>query len=160
MKGWTERELLDLLWARLTRAMNGETPRYVMAEHARYSPTYGHRIADALAIDTWGSGHHQLEGYEVKVSRSDWRRELADPTKAECWGQHCSRWYVLAPSGIVRRDELPDGWGLIEASDRGQLRCTVPSSNTPDVTPLAPQQIAGLMRATQQTAQRHARTGA
>lgn len=152
----TEREVLDLLWARLSRIVNGASVRYVMAEHVRYDPTSGHRIIDALSIDTWGSGHYACEGYEVKVTRSDWLRELRDPTKADTWRRHCAYWYVVAPPGVVRPDELPHGWGLILA-DRGHTRCTVRSPRQHDPVPLAPRQIASIMRAVQQTAQHHAR---
>lgn len=92
----TEREVLDLLWARLSRIVNGASVRYVMAEHVRYDP------------------------------------------------------------GVVRPDELPHGWGLILA-DRGHTRCTVRSPRQHDPVPLAPRQIASIMRAVQQTAQHHAR---
>lgn len=167
----SERELLDLLWQRLTRPVNGMTARYVMAEQVRHDPTYGAHIADAIAVDTWGSGRWELEGYEVKCSRSDWRRELPEGkwldrdtktlldvpyVKSYPWRRHCRRWYVLAPKGVIPRDELPDGWGLIEASD-GALRCTVKSAHFPDTTPLHPRQVAGLMRATAQTAIDHTR---
>lgn len=152
----SERTLLDLLWARLSYRPAGMPPRYVMAEHVRYDPAYGLRIADAISLDTWGSGHWQIEGYEVKATRGDWLRELRDPGKAECWQRHCSRWFVLAPTGVVRPDELPTGWGLITTTG-GRLRRAVKPTTYPDPTPLPPRTIAGLMRAVQQTAQHHAR---
>lgn len=168
----TERDLLDLLWRRLNVRTLGGSPRYVMAEHVRHHPSWGNHIADAIALDTWGSGHYQIEGYEVKCTRSDWRRELAsgpwldrttgtlhdvDHVKSYPWRRHCSRWYVLAPAGTVPRDELPTGWGLVEATVGGRLRCAVKAANTPDVVPLGAMQVAGLMRAVQQTAERHHR---
>jgi hypothetical protein len=166
----SERDLLDLLWRRLSAPGVSGTRRYVMAEHVRYHPAWGRHIADAIALDTWGSGKYQIEGYEVKCTRSDWRRELPsgrflDPltndvtdvpyAKSHPWRRHCARWYVLAPAGIIPRDELPDGWGLIEATS-GRLRCTVQSADTHDgLIPLGAMQVAGLMRAVQQTAERH-----
>lgn len=164
----TERDLLDALWRRLCYVAPGQPSpsRYVLAEHVRHDPGRGRSIADAIAIDTWGSGHYALEGYEVKCTRSDWRRELAagpDGTpyaKSLTWRRHCRRWYILAPAGVVPREELPDGWGLIEAHD-GQaglwLRSTVKAAHTPDPVPLHARQVAGLMRATAQTAIAHTR---
>lgn len=161
----TERDLLDALWARLCRATVGGPPRYVLAEQVRHDPTYGNSIADAIAVDTWGSGHWSLEGYEVKTTRSDWRREIRGPKglgKSLPWRQHCARWYVLAPAGVVPVHELPLGWGLIEAygDDRAtiRLRSRVKADNRPqDALPLPPRQVAGLMRATAQTAAAHQR---
>jgi hypothetical protein len=55
---------------------------------------------------------------ESKVSRADF---LADRAKA--WrqapenGVGCERYY-LAPRGLIGVDELPKGWGLLEASGR------------------------------------------
>lgn len=152
----TERDLLDALWRRLSAATAGGPPRYVMAEHVRHDPTWGNCIADAIAVDTWGSGRYELEGYEVKTTRSDWRRELPnDCAKSEPWRRHCTRWFIVAPSGVVPRDELPTGWGLIEQTPSGILRCVVRSAHF-DTTPLSARQVAGLMRAVQQTATRHA----
>lgn len=50
---------------------------------------------------------------EVKVSRSDF---LADRKKQRhhVRGMGQERWY-LTPPGLVRPEELPDGWGLAEA---------------------------------------------
>lgn len=179
MTDWTERLLLDALWARLTAAANGFTPRYAMAEHVRHDPMYGNHIADAIAIDSWGSGSWSLEGYEVKITRSDWRRELpagrwidrdhpdrpvldVPYVKSYPWRRHCARWYVLAPAGVVPLDDLPPGWGLVEAStdrsDRPTLRARRKAHNDPGAAlPLHPRQVAGLMRATQATAIAHTR---
>jgi hypothetical protein len=167
----TERDLLDALWRRLCRPVNGMTARYVLAEHVRHDPTTGVSIADAIAIDTWGSGHYALEGYEVKCTRADWRREIREYTdrrgrttgglaKSLPWRQHCRRWYILAPAGVVPRDELPHGWGLIEAHDAHHglwLRCTVKAAHNTEPVPLGARQVAGLMRATAQTAIHHTR---
>lgn len=171
MPGLTERDLLDALWNRLTRAANGFTPRYVVAEQVRHDPTYGNHIADAIALDTWGSGHYALEGYEVKTSRADWRREIRETVdrhgrtkgglgKSLPWRQHCARWYILAPANVVPVDELPDGWGLVEAHGTDvstiRLRARVKAANRPqDALPLPPRQVAGLMRAVAQTATFH-----
>lgn len=169
----TERDLLDALWRRLTVAMNGDTARYVMAEQVRHDPTYGNHIADAIAVDTWGSGQYALEGYEVKTTRADWRREIREtvdrhgrarggPSKSLPWRQHCARWFILAPAGVVPVEELPDGWGLIEAHGDDpatlRLRSRVRAANRPqDAQPLPARQVAGLMRAVAQTAAHHTR---
>jgi len=78
--------------------------------------------ADALAVD-FRSSHQALVGYEIKVDRGDWLHELGQPEKALAWAQHCTEWYVIAPEGVVHREELPDGWGLIVPV--AQVRSTV-----------------------------------
>ena len=62
-----------------------------------------------------------LHGFEVKVSRSDWLRELADPTKADAWKRFCDQWWLVCPPEVARADELPSGWGWMTYSN-GKLR--------------------------------------
>lgn len=76
------------------------------------------RTIDFLALDLWESHGCVMIGHEVKVSRSDWLRELADPSKGEAWSRYCDQFYVVAPKGVVRdASELPPGWGLILLGD-------------------------------------------
>lgn len=72
---------------------------------------------DLLAIGCWRSTGYRWHGFEVKVSRSDWRRELAKPGKAQ--DHLCHAWSVAAPPGIVRPGELPEGWGHVVVRDDG-----------------------------------------
>ena len=82
----------------------------------------GTRRADAVAMALWPSRGLELNGYEIKVSRSDWRREIdGDAAKAEAVAKYCSRWWIVAPAGIVPVGELPDGWGLLESDGAAGL---------------------------------------
>lgn len=110
----TERQVLDALCARYdTRSGNG--PRFAFGEHVKSGAGFDSpRVADFMAIDLWPSSGNAIHGFEVKVSRSDWLRELADPTKAEAFRPYVDRWWlVVADAAIVRPGELPDGWGLM-----------------------------------------------
>lgn len=72
------------------------------------------RRCDLLRIGLWksrGAGH--ITVYELKVSRADWRKELDSPAKAEAWWQYCHEFYIVAPLGVVKPEELPPGWGLL-----------------------------------------------
>lgn len=74
----------------------------------------GNRRIDALYVGFWRSRGQHMIGHEIKVSRSDWLKELDTPAKAEVWEQNCHSWYVVAPStDIVKPEELPHGWGLL-----------------------------------------------
>lgn len=74
------------------------------------------RTIDALAFSFWPSRGLLMEGFECKSSRSDWQRELADPSKAE---EFCTKvdkfWIIAGAKGIVLEDELPPEWGLLVA---------------------------------------------
>lgn len=127
---FTERDMLDALTRRYTQLSQGTNDRWVRAEHVRngtgfngYSEAdykkWGRstgplRTADFFAIDTWESKGHLIHGHEVKVSRSDWLHELADPSKAEAFKRYAHHWWLVVPdASIVRPGELPDGWGML-----------------------------------------------
>jgi hypothetical protein len=51
---------------------------------------------------------------ECKVTRADFLADRAKPWRAKPeQGVGCERFY-LAPAGLIRGDELPCGWGLLE----------------------------------------------
>lgn len=59
---------------------------------------------DLLAWSAWGRG--QRIGYEVKISRSDYRRELLDPTKRDPAKAKVHEFYFAVPKGLLTKDEL------------------------------------------------------
>lgn len=73
------------------------------------------RYADAAIMSLWPSRGLELHGVEIKVSRSDWKREAANPQKAEAIAKYCDRWWIHTPPGIVDDlSDLPPAWGLRE----------------------------------------------
>ena len=79
------------------------------------------RTADAVAVSCWPSRGLHLAGIEIKVSRSDWNKELANPKKAEGIQQFCKYWYVAVPKGLVTEGEVPENWGLIECDRTARI---------------------------------------
>lgn len=79
----------------------------------------GGRRADFLALSCWPSSGYIIHGFEIKVTRSDWLRELAQVDKADAIGRFCQKWWLVAPPGVAKLEELPTGWGLLEATDKG-----------------------------------------
>lgn len=80
--------------------------------------TRSHRRLDAwVLLKTWSP--ITAIGYEVKVDRSDWRRD----EKLHDYMPLCHLLYVVAPKGIVPVDELPAGVGLLEpVGESGRLQ--------------------------------------
>ena len=62
----------------------------------------------------WKNGGRHSILVEVKVSRSDFLSDKKKCHRRAGAGMGQQRWY-LTPPGLVRPDELPDGWGLAEA---------------------------------------------
>ena len=102
--------------------------KYTEPEHALFfevpaNPDSSGRRIDALSIALWRSRAFAITGFEVKASRSDWLRELKDPSKGEELFKYCDYFYVVASqvSGkdIVKADEIPENWGYMRATPKG-----------------------------------------
>ena len=148
----TEADVIDALERRYS-AVAGNGRRYATAYGVRSHAGFdARRTADFVAMDLWPSGGLRLHGHEVKVSRSDWLRELKDPSKAaefipwmNCW------WLAVSDKRIVRPGELPDGWGLLVMRD-GDMAVAKPASKR-EARPLTPTRLAALLRAVAQTSE-------
>lgn len=80
------------------------------------------RHCDAMAMGLWKSRGIKLHGFEVKVSRSDWRKEFKSPAKAEAIAVYCDYWWVaVSDFDIVKDGELPETWGLLVMDAKGKL---------------------------------------
>ncbi|HEY3924379.1 MAG TPA: hypothetical protein VGL75_07440 [Acidothermaceae bacterium] len=126
----TESEMIALLRARHAPSGrdNGEWAFMTgVRNEAGFKAT---RTIDALALSLWESRGHELHGYEVKVSRSDWLRELADPAKADGFIARCDRWWLVAAEGVAKAAEMPTGWGLLVAQG-DKLRAVVQAPKLP-----------------------------
>lgn len=148
----TEREMLDALHIRYSN-LNGNGPRYVCAEHVRNRAGFdATRTADFVAMDLWPSSGLLLHGHEVKVSRADWLRELAEPSKAEAFMQYMDRWWLVVPHPRIVKDDLPSGWGLM-ARRGGRLAVVIAA---PPLTPKPVPRtlLAPLLRAAVTTVER------
>jgi hypothetical protein len=83
-----------------------------------YSVKDGIRTADGLALCLYPSRGLYLNGFEIKVSRSDWATERRNPEKADAIGKFCHYWWIIAPDiNTVPLHELPETWGLQVVSD-------------------------------------------
>lgn len=105
----TDCPILDRLEQRYSR------PHWVFLRELRNDTGFqSSRACDALAVGIYHSRGQHIIGFEKKVSRSDWLRELKEPDKAEAIAQFCDQWNVVVPDPeIVHLDELPATWGLL-----------------------------------------------
>lgn len=153
----TEAEMFELLHARYG-ATYGNGFRFAVAEHVRNRAGFdASRTADFVAMDLWPSKGLLLHGHEVKVSRADWLRELAEPDKAEAFRRYMDRWWLVVPSLRIVRDDLPEGWGLlVQRSGRLAVRTPAPALKP---EPLPRTLLASLLRAVAVTKGRRLRLG-
>lgn len=98
----------------------------VFFEVSNDTGTRAARWIDAVAVGIWPSTGHEIIGIEIKVSRSDWQREMKDPAKAQSLMRFCTRWFLACPDGLIKPDELPATWGMLVLKD-GAIRTKVPA---------------------------------
>lgn len=156
MTAMTETQMCDALRARYSQQA-GNGARYAVAASVRSHAGFdAKRTADFIAMDLWPSSGLLLHGHEVKVSRSDWLRELKDPSKADEFIPYVNHWWLVVPdAAIVRDGELPDGWGLLAM--RGDGLKAVRKAAWREALPLPPTRLAALLRAVAADAANHAR---
>lgn len=101
--------------------------------------------ADAVAVNTWPSRGLAIHGFEIKVSRGDWLRELRDPAKSAPVQKYCDRWWVaVSDAKIVRPGELPATWGLLVLKSDRLLTLHEAPPLTPE--PVAREFVCSLLR--------------
>lgn len=87
---------------------------WALFEEVRDATGYGaSRSCDAIAMNLWPSKGLELHGFEIKANRADWLNELRDPDKSAVFRQFCDRWWLVAASKTVIKNDLPEGWGLL-----------------------------------------------
>lgn len=126
-KRWTEPEYA-IMWE-VSNATGGASKRY----------------ADAVIMSLWPSRGLELHGVEIKISRADWKREAADPKKAEAIARYCDRWYVHTAPGVVDDlSDLPPAWGLREYDGKSWKTIREAAKNDPE--PVTRPFLAALLR--------------
>jgi len=109
---------------RILRALGAkhERPEWVFLTEAPVLSDNGPVHVDALAINCFWSKDFVTVGYEVKVSRSDFLGELKKPEKTAASARICSSFYFAVPKGMVKPEEIPAPYGLVNVSERGYAR--------------------------------------
>lgn len=93
------------------------------------------RTADLFALNCYPSKGFRAIVYEVKVSRSDFKREIEDMTKRRPWEKIAHECYFATTPGLVKPDEVPEGWGLVEVGAEVRV-IKVATQRTPEPWPM------------------------
>jgi hypothetical protein len=105
---WRSQDLLGALRERYA------APQYALFDEV-FSSVGGGQRADAIAVAMWRSRGLAIHGFEIKVSRSDWLRELKNPKKAEHIFRYCDYWWLVVndEKRIALPEEIPAPWGVL-----------------------------------------------
>jgi hypothetical protein len=119
----------DTVWAALAKRY--PPPAWaLLAQVGNGTGFTGNRYADAMAMSLWPSRGLHLHGFEIKVYRTDWLRELKDPAKAEDVAAYCNFWWVATAPDVIRPGELPATWGhLVLNGKRGLVMEQIATEN-------------------------------
>lgn len=119
-------------------------------EAPQFSDRGGRKI-DVLVVDLWRSRGLARHAFEIKRSIADFRKEVAEPEKADWWWSHCSDFTIVAPATVCARiqanNELPPNWGLMSVSEAGRIRVLSPSAVNLEPEPIGWETAVGMMRA-------------
>lgn len=153
----TEASVVQMLRERHTASGNGGAGEHAFLAQVRNAAGFdATRTFDAVAVNLWPSRGLAIHIFEVKVSRSDWKRELTKPDKAEDACRIADRFSIVAPAGCVKDGELPPEWGLIEVTGDGtdkpwKLREKIPAKllreGSPKARPVSRGLLVGMLRA-------------
>lgn len=103
------------------------------------------RSIDAVTMSLWPSLGLELCGMEIKVSRSDWQRELREPAKASTTFEYFDRWYLVAPRHVAQMDEIPGPWGWL-APEGDKLVTLKKAPLSADPKPIDRKFLASILR--------------
>lgn len=107
--------MLDLVHRTVSIDTNGGAPSHVVIEEV--APGVGWsgamRWADVLVLGMWPSKGLTLEGYEVKASKADLKKELRDPAKHRATARYCDYWWLVVWDESLLVEGIPETWGVL-----------------------------------------------
>ena len=109
------RQIIELLKHR------HQPPEWAIFVELNLRTGFNSQRCDFFAFDMWPSKNFWRIAYEIKVSRSDFSKELSDPSKRQVSEELANECFFATPASLLRIDEIPEGWGLVEVT-KGGLR--------------------------------------
>jgi hypothetical protein len=113
---------------------------------------YSHRLKidveqrmDGWAMNTWPSSNFLSLAFEIKISRSDFTRELRRPHKRDCAYLVSNEFYFVAPYDLINISEVPDGCGLMIVTKTNSLK-TIKKASHRKLEPFDMHFIASILR--------------
>jgi hypothetical protein len=114
-KTYTSAELIQLLRKKYKtdETANGNHPAILLEQVANATGFSAGRWIDAAVFEMWPMHGLTRRAFEVKVSRSDFLRELSQPEKYKWCLQYFHEFWYVAPKGVIEVEELPQGTGWL-----------------------------------------------
>lgn len=91
-----------------------DTNQYACAFEVGNSTGYrARRHVDFVAVDCWPSHGLKISAFEFKISKSDFRNELLDPSKHNIFFDEIDEFSIVAPDYVLdNMNIIPPKWGV------------------------------------------------
>ena len=101
-----------------------DSRRYAIAEEVGITTGGGCRRLDMIVMDCYWSNNFRIDGFEIKISTSDLRRELEDPDKHTIFFDVLDYYTLACPAAVVNPliDIVPKKWGILIINEDGTTR--------------------------------------
>lgn len=101
-----------------------DSRQFAIAEEVGLTTGFSHRRLDMMILDCYNSNGFRIDGFEIKVSTSDLRRELEDPEKHVAFFDVIDYYTIAVPVGVVDPllDIIPKKWGILIVNEDGTMR--------------------------------------
>lgn len=130
----THKELCALAVSWLQRPASRNGPGCMIAVSETANAING-EIPDAIGWRPYAHNGCGSTLVEVKVSRADFLADAKKRHRAECeHGMGVYRYY-MAPAGLIAVEELPVRWGLVEVTERKQIKVRAGHVLAPNIRP-------------------------
>ena len=106
-------------------AQKYQDPRqYACAREVQEKTGWARRRLDFVAVDCFEGNNLEIMAFEVKTSKSDFRRELEDPTKHNIFFDDIDKYSIVAPDYVLDdMSIIPPKWGVyhVVMNEEGEL---------------------------------------
>lgn len=103
--------LVNLIRLKYKSADDTFNPSVVLEQVPNGTGGYKNRAIDVAVFQMWASKGLTRSAFEIKVTRQDFLRELAQPEKHKWCKEYFHEFWFVAPKDIIQVEELPNGVG-------------------------------------------------
>ena len=108
--------------------MSHDPQKWAFFEELRIGTGFGKDSEQRL--DAWAIHYHPSKRnvsicYEVKVSKSDFKKEITTPIKRRAGLRLSNEFYFVTPKGLCKIEDIPLECGLIEVDDKGVMETII-----------------------------------
>lgn len=108
---------------------------WAFIEEISVSTGFSPQRLDGFAINCWPMNKYRSIAFEIKASRGDFLTEIKSPAKRLQGMAISNQFFFVAPWGMIKKEEIPEGCGLLEYRDPRDLittkRSTITTADSP-----------------------------